>query len=144
MKKLLYVCFAFFAIQVGFAQASPEAKAYIKNLKMKESLDQTKVGITNLILNENLEKFNTEFDNLINTFIADFENLVNENYTAEDLNKLNKSIESNSAPEPIAPKDAVAFQEKANKIQEEMGMSLQGIVMKYGDPVKLEEMEKEQ
>ena len=80
---------------------------------------------------------------MVAEFISNFENLVHENFSTEDLNKMNKSIENNIQIDPIMPKDAVAFQEKALKAEEEMGLSLEGILLKYGDPVKLEQMQQE-
>lgn len=143
MKKIFLLAVAFFAMQFSFAQASAEAKTYVKNLGVKESLDMSKKDISDLILPENLTNFNSEFDAIAANFITSFENLFHENFTSEDLNKMNSSIENNTTLDPIMPKNLETFQEKAMKAEEEMGLSLEGIVMKYGDPVKLEQMQQE-
>lgn len=141
MKKLLFICVAFFTIQFSFAQASTEAKNYIKNLGIKQQLELVKNDITNVILAENIDNFNKEYDELVNNYVGNFENLMHESYSTEDLNKMNSQLEKNEALEPIMPKDLESFQQKAEKYENEMGISIEGIVMKYGDPAKLQEME---
>jgi hypothetical protein len=141
MKKLLFICVALLSIQFSFAQASTEAKTYIKNLGIKQQLDLIKGDVSNVILAENTDQFNKEYDDLVTSYITSLENLMHDSYSAEDLNKMNTSLEKNEALEPIMPKDLESFQQKAEKIENEMGMSIEGIVMKYGDPVKLQEME---
>src|SRR5690606_41431025 len=126
-----------------FSRAYTEDITYFKNLGVRESLEFSKKDSYELILPENLTNFNSEFDAIYATFIKIFENLFHENYTSEDLNKMNSSIENNTTLDPIMPKDLETFQEKAMKAEEEMGLSLEGIVMKYGDPVKLEQMQQE-
>lgn len=143
MKKIFLLAVAFLTMQFSFAQASAEAKTYIKNLGIKESLEMSKKDISDLILPENLTNFSNEFDTVSSQFISTFENLFHESFTIEDLKRMNSSIENNTAIDPIMPKDLESFQEKAIKAEEEMGLTIEGIVMKYGDPVKLQQMQQE-
>lgn len=140
MKKFIYSAILLFAIQIGFAQTQ-DAKTYVKNLGIKEQLDLVKTNVTEVILAENTASFNKEFDDLVTNYLTNIENLMSENYSAEDLNKMNKSIENKETFEPIKPKDITSFQEKAEKYEQEMGMSIEGVLVKYGDPAKLQAME---
>lgn len=143
MKKILIAFITLFTIQFGFAQASADAKTYVKNMGIKEQLEDTKKEILPGILEKNVPDFNKEFDGVVADFILGLENLTNETFTTEDLKKFNKSIAESAEPELMNPKDPANFENKINSLQENLGLSLQGILIKYADPAFLQEMEQE-
>ena len=141
MKKTLYVFIALFTLQIGFAQVSEEAKTYIKNAGIPEQLDATKTQILPAILEENRVAFNKDYDAATKNYISELETLVNDNFETADLKKYNESIIVNTAPEAMVPKDAVGFQQKANTLQQNLGLFLQGLMEKYADPAILQQMQ---
>ncbi|HUH25950.1 MAG TPA: hypothetical protein VLY87_04945 [Flavobacterium sp.] len=143
MKKLLYVFIALFTMHFGFAQTSEDAKTYVKNMGIKEQLDETKKEILPGILEKNVTDFTKEFDGVVTDFISSLENLTNEAFSTEALKKFNKSVAESETPELMAPKDPVAFEQNVNTLEENLGLSLQGIVIKYADPAFLEELDQE-
>lgn len=143
MKKLLYVFIAVFTMHFGFAQTSDDAKIYVKNMKIKEQIDETKKELLSGILEKNVADFNKEFDGVVAEFISGLEILTNDNFSTEALKKFNESVAASETPEFMTPKDPVAFEEKVNALQENLGLSLQGILIKYADPSFLEQLEQE-
>lgn len=137
MKKLILGSLLFFAAQVGFAQ-SVDAKTYVKNMNVKEQLESAKKEILPMIQTGKEADFTKEFDSTVNDFIQSFEKAVDENVTAENLKAANKAFTETKQLTPATPKDLASFQEKVNTLQTEVGMSLQGLVMKYGKPEVLE------
>lgn len=140
MKKLILGSLLFFAVQVGFAQ-SEDAKTYVKNMNVKEQLEAAKKEILPSIQVGKEADFTKEFDTTVNDFIQSFTKAVDENVTADNLKAANKAFNETKQMTPAAPKDLTAFQEKINNLQNEMGMSLQGLVMKYAKPEVLETMQ---
>ena len=140
MKKLILGSLLFFAVQVGFAQ-SEDAKTYVKNMNVKEQLEAAKEEILPSIQIGKEADFKKEFDATVNDFIQSFTKAVDENVTADNLKAANKAFNETKQMTPATPKDLTAFQEKVNNLQNEMGMSLQGLVMKYAKPEVLETMQ---
>ena len=137
MKKFIYGMLLFFAVQAGFAQASADAKTYVANLGVKQQIDSAKEQILPSIQSGKTEEFTKEFDGLVSDFINTFSKLVEENYNAEELKAANKKFAETKEMALVQPKDVNAFQEKVTNLQNEIGMSLQGLVMKYADPALL-------
>ncbi|SRR5690554_5885646 len=140
MRKLFYTLIAALTIQIGLAQASNEAKTYINNSGIIEQIQAYKSQITPIILEDNLENFNKEFDAVFSNYISEFENLIDESFEAEDVKKHNENFAANATTSQLNPKDLVAFQQKSGSIQEKFSLSLQEIIVKYGDPAILEQM----
>lgn len=134
MKKFIYGMLVFFAVQTGFAQVSADAKTYVANLGVKEQIDSAKEQILPSIQSGKTEEFSKEFDGLVNDFITSFSKLVEENYNAADLKTANKKFAETKEMTLVTPKDVNVFQEKVTQLQNEIGISLQGLVMKYADP----------
>lgn len=137
MKKFIYGMLVFFAVQTGFAQVSADAKTYVTNLGVKEQIDSAKEQILPSIQSGKTEEFSKEFDGLVNDFITSFSKLVEENYNAADLKTANKKFAETKEMTLVTPKDVNVFQEKVTQLQNEIGISLQGLVMKYADPALL-------
>lgn len=137
MKKFIYGALMFFAVQVSFAQASKDAQTFVSNLGIKAQIETAKQEILPSIQAGKEQEFTKEFDSLVNDFIGTFTKLVDENYNAEEVKAANKKFAETKEMTAVAPKDAMAFQEKVNALQNEIGMSLQGLVMKYADPAVL-------
>lgn len=140
MKKLILGSLLFFAAHVGFAQ-SQDAKTYVNNMNVKAQLEAAKEEILPSIQIGKEADFKKEFDATVNDFLQSFTKAVDENVTADNLKAANKAFNETKQLTPATPKDLAAFQEKVNNLQNEMGMSLQGLVMKYAKPEVLEAMQ---
>ncbi|MBA5792165.1 hypothetical protein H1R17_04560 [Flavobacterium sp. xlx-214] len=137
MKKIFLGAAMFFAIQSGFAQ-SQDAKTFVANMGIKQQLDGAKEQILPSIEKGKEADFTKEFDAVVTDFTATFSKLVDENYDMVLVKEANKKFAETKEMTQVMPKDAVAFQEKVNNMQNEIGMSLQGLVMKYADKAALE------
>lgn len=140
MKKIIFGTAMFFAIQIGFAQ-SQDTQTYIANLGVKTQIETQKQQILPMIDATKLEDFNKEFDVVASSFVTDFTKLVDENYDAAEIKDANKKFAETKEMTQLAPKDAAAFQEKVNTLQTEVGMTMQGLVMKYASAEAMQQTE---
>lgn len=140
MKKIFLATAMFFAMQIGFAQ-SQDAQTFITNLGIKAQLDTAKEGILPDIQVGKEEDFKKEFDTTVNEFIGSFGKLVDESFNMDEVKLANKKFAETKELTKVLPKDAVAFQEKVGTLQNELGMTLQGLVMKYANEEALQQAE---
>lgn len=141
MKKLILGTLMFFAVQIGFAQASQDAQTFVSNLGLKAQLDAAKEQILPSIETGKEADFTKEFDEQVLSFISQFSSLVDQNYDINLVKEANKKFAETKVLSQVLPKDAVTFQEKLTSLQNEMGISLQGVMMKYAKAEELEGME---
>lgn len=139
MKKLILGAFMFFAIHGSFAQTQ-DAKTFITNMGIKAQMDQAKEEILPNIETGKEADFIKEFDALVSDFTDSFSKLVDENYDMALIQEANKKFAETKELTQVLPKDAVTFQEKITSLQNEIGVSLQGVLMKYAKPEVLESM----
>lgn len=133
MKKVFYTLIAILTIQIGLAQASSEAKTYIKSSGIVEQIEAYKSQVIPIILEKNLEDFNKEFEKVVASYISDLENIMDENFEVEDLKKYNENFAANATATELNPKDIDTLQQKTIAAQEKFGQSLQEVVEKYGN-----------
>ena len=126
MKNLFLGAILFCVTQVSLAQGSPDAIKFVNNLGVKTQIDAAKEQILPSI------EVGKE---------AEFTKLVDENYDMELVKAANKKFDETKEMTQVLPKDAVAFQEKVNTLQNEIGMTLQGLVMKYASAEALQQGE---
>lgn len=138
MKKIIFGTAMFFAVQIGFAQ-SQDAQTFVDNMGVKVQIEGAKKQILPAIDTAKVNEFTKEFDALASTFITDFTKLVDENYDATEIKDANKKYAETKEMTQIAPKDTAAFEQKVNALQAEVGMSMQGLVMKYASAEALQE-----
>src|SRR5690554_6615731 len=141
MKKMFYAFIALFTLQIGFAQVSSEAKTYIKNTGINEQVEEPKAQILPSILEENVADFNKDYDAAVKGYISELETLFHDNFDAANLKKYKESFAANTEPEAMMSKDLQGFQQKAGTLQEILGLSINGLVVKYADPAVLEQMQ---
>ncbi len=140
MKKVIYGAIMFFAIQTGFAQ-SQDAKTFVTNMGLKTQIDAIKDQVLPAIDTAKVDDFTKEFDTVTNEFVSNFSKLVDENYNVDEVKDANKKFAETNELTQIAPKDAITFEQKVNTLQTEIGMTLQGLVMKYASAEALQEAE---
>lgn len=140
MKKFIYGAAMFFALQSGFAQTQ-DAQTLVANMGVKTQIDAAKQQILPMIKTDNVENFTKEFDALANDFIGKFSMLVDENYNADDIKEANKKFVETKQIAQIMPKDAAILEQKINELQAEANVSMEGLVMKYGDQEALQAQE---
>lgn len=141
MKKLILGTLMFFAVQIGFAQASQDAQTFVSNLGLKAQVDAAKEQILPMIEVGKEEEFKKEFDLLVTDFTNSYSKLVDDNFDSTEVKAANKKFIETKELSKVSPKDVVAFQEKVTALQNEIGISLQGIVMKYANQEALQGME---
>ncbi len=137
---MIFGTFMFFAIQVGFAQ-SQDAQTFVSNMGVKAQIEGAKQQILPAIDTAKVDEFTKEFDAVASSFITDFTKLVDENYDANEIKDANKKYAETKEMTQIAPKDAAAFEQKINALQAEVGMSMQGLVMKYASAEAMQQAE---
>ncbi|UUV22451.1 hypothetical protein [Paenimyroides aestuarii] len=140
MKKMIFGTVMFFAIQVGFAQ-SQDAQTFVSNMGVKAQIEGAKQQILPAIDTAKVDEFTKEFDAVASNFITDFTKLVDENYDATEIKDANKKYAETKEMTQIAPKDAAAFEQKINALQAEVGMTMQGLVMKYASEEAMQQAE---
>jgi len=138
MKKLIFGALMFFAVQASFAQASQEAQTFVQNMGIKAQLDVAKEQILPSILTGKEADFTKEFDEQVLSFVSQFSDLVDQNYDMNLVKEANKKFAETKEMTQIMPKDMASFEEKLTAVQNEMGITLQGIMMKYAKPEALE------
>jgi len=141
MKNLFLGAILFCVTQVSLAQGSPDAIKFVNNLGVKTQIDAAKEQILPSIEVGKEADFIKEFDTAVTDFTNTFTKLVDENYDMELVKAANKKFDETKEMTQVLPKDAVAFQEKVNTLQNEIGMTLQGLVMKYASAEALQQGE---
>lgn len=140
MKKVFYTLIAILTVQIGLAQASSEAKTYIKSSGIVEQIEAYKSQLIPIILETKFEEFNKEFDKVVGNYISDLENIMDESFEIEDLKIYNENFANNGTATELNPKDIESFQQKSTAAQEKFGQSIQEVITKYGDDEILREM----
>ncbi|RRA94682.1 hypothetical protein [Paenimyroides viscosum] len=137
MKKFIYGTLMFFAIQTGIAQTK-DAQTLVTNMGVKAQIEGIKQQILPIITTENVENFNKDFDAMVTDFVSRFSKLVDEGYKASDIQEANKKFAESKEIAQIVPIDAPSLEQKIMALQAEANVTMEGLVMKYGDPEALQ------
>lgn len=137
MKKIFYTAIIALSMQFGFAQTA-DALTYVNNMGVTSQIQSVKEQLLPAVETGKQEDFNKEFDKAVNDFVTKLAKLIDDNYISNDIVEANKKFNVTKEFVPSTPKDINLFQDKAQELQNEIGITLQGLIMKYADQAMLD------